>query len=90
MPGLPRPGSMLGGMIGVKVAIQKTSTEQANSPILGVDGDDESSNSLVRSVSNCLSIVCGLGNTCTILWLTLFWRMAVVAVDAHVVGWFEH
>eukprot|EP01043_Picozoa_sp_COSAG02_P039998 COSAG02_NODE_3202_length_7181_cov_25.177210_5_plen_309_part_00 len=79
MPGLPRPGSMLGGMVGVKVAIQKTSTEQTSSPILGVDDDDEASNSLVRaglrSVSKCLSTVCGLCNTFAVLWLILFWCM---------------
>lgn len=48
MPGLPRPGSMLGGMIGVKVAIQKTSTEYLTA---GADDDDEASNSLVRAES---------------------------------------
>lgn len=51
MPGLPRPGSMLGGMVGVKVAIQKTETEYSNPSMVNAEqGDDgEASESLVRA-----------------------------------------
>lgn len=45
--GLPRPGSMLGGMVGVKVSISKTTIEYADSENGGGDHGGESSESMV-------------------------------------------